>query len=762
VRSGASNKSEITSPAPDIARLLDALRNAPFYAGQLVEVGIAEPRQPRFFDNERPMLQPLRDRLRKTGIERLYEHQAAAFDLAEAGRDLIVTSGTSSGKTLCYNLPVINRLMQEPAARALYIFPTKALAQDQLSKLGALLPGGLKAAAYDGDTPKSKRAAIRAGTHIILTNPDMLHVGILPNNPGWAAFLRSLRFVVIDEVHSYSGVFGSNVALILRRLSRLCEWQGSKPQFIGCSATIANGKELFQELTGRDAELVETDGSASGRRYLAMWNPPEVDEGVRRSSNSEASQLLGSLAARGARTLAFAKSRVAAELVLRYTREALGVGEPELARRIESYRAGYTPEERRAIERRLFDGDLVGLSSTDAMELGVDVGTLDAVIMNGYPGSISSLRQQAGRAGRGTRDSLGILVAKNDPLDQYYMRHPEQLLGGKAESVRIHASNPFILAQQLRCAAHERPLAPTELHYFPDSALEVLEALEESGLIVRRSGLWFHPSQTSPAPEVDIRGSGGPTFTLESPAGVLATMEQWRAYAHAHPGAVYLHRGFQYIVRTMDVPAKRIEVEPTLLEYYTQSVSETAVASTADLGTRPLGTAELRLQGLVVTTAVTAYKKKSLADDSVLGIEDLDLPETTIDTIGVRLDLPVGPGGPLREEGGVHALEHLLVALAPTIAQCEPRDLGSAFYAIWPETGCPAIFVFDAVPGGIGLSQALFENAGEWLRRVAEQLFACGCKTGCPACVLSPRCPYSNDGVDKDAAKDVLLSLNLS
>jgi DEAD/DEAH box helicase domain-containing protein len=381
------------------------------------------------------------------------------------------------------------------------------------------------------------------------------------------------------------------------------------------------------------------------------------------------------------------------------------------------------------------------------MELGVDIGTLDAVVMNGYPGTISSLRQQSGRAGRGTRDGIAILVAKNDPLDQYYMRHAALLLGGKAESVRVHPANPFILAQQLQCATYERPLAPTELDLFPPDSLEVLESMEDAGLVTRRAGMWHSTSQASPAAGIDIRGSGGESFVLQAPWGELGTMEKWRAFQSAHEGAVYLHRGEQFIVSNLNLESKYAELQPADVNYYTQPISETFVESVAEIAGGSLGRMQLRFQGLRVTTTVTGYKRKSLLDDTIVGIEDLDLPPNTIQTVGVRIDLPSDPDDPIWEDG-VHALEHLMVALGPTIAQCEPRDLGSTYYAMWPETLKPAIFVFDAVPGGIGLSQALFERAPEWFAAVREQLESCPCTAGCPSCILSPRCPYSNENVD--------------
>jgi DEAD/DEAH box helicase domain-containing protein len=696
------------------------------------------------------------DKLREAGLGDFYAHQASAIDLAMAGNDVVVTSGTSSGKTLCYNAPVIDRLLSEPAARALYLFPTKALAQDQLGKLRSLLPTGITAETYDGDTPISRRTAIRSSAHVILTNPDMLHVGILPNHAPWARFFRNLRFVVLDEMHTYSGAFGSHVGNIMRRLSRICAHYSSSPQFIACSATIANPDELFSILTSRRAEVVADDASPSGKRYLLMWNPPLTDDGSRRSSNSETSQVLASLAARNVRTLAFARSRMAAELVLRYTRESLRMVDPDLAEQIESYRAGYTAKERRAIEAKLFKGELLGLSATDALELGVDIGLLDAVVMNGFPGSISSLRQQAGRAGRGTRDGLAILVARNDPLEQYLMRHPELILGGKAEAVRANPANSSILTQHLLCAAHERPIAPSELDSFPENAIEILEQLEEERKLMRRSGFWFYPFPKSPAPGIDIRGEGGDLYQLETAEGTLGTMERWRAFMNAHPGAVYLHRGEQYFVREIEFASRKIRVEPVEVDYYTQSISETQVLTTSQIDEITLANWSVSLDNLHVTTDVTGFRRKSLADGAVLSIEDLDLPQSSFDTVGVHFQLPSRYA---QLQDGVHAIEHLLLALAPTIAHCEPRDLASAYYGLLPGTTAPAIFIFDSVAGGIGLSEALFASVGDWVQRVTEQLASCKCYDGCPACILSTRCPYSNEGVDKSQALAILQQL---
>jgi DEAD/DEAH box helicase domain-containing protein len=735
---------------PDIRAALDWLRANRDQA--IVEHGVSEPREAQFLEPERPIDPRLRERLAALGISRLFTHQATAFDLADAGHDVLVTTGTSSGKTLCYNLPVLQRCMREPAAKALYLFPTKALAQDQLGKLRKLAPPSFECDTYDGDTPKSQRPGIRNCAHIVLTNPDMLHLAILPNFSSWARFFRSLRYVVLDEMHAYSGVFGSHVALIMRRLRRLCEWQGSRPQFIACSATIANGPDLFQQLIGKTPETVREDGAASGKRHLLMWNPPDRGDGKRASAHSESAQLLATMVWRGLRTIAFTRSRLAAEIVLRYAREGLSGIDPQLAQRLESYRAGYTPRERRDIERRLFGGDLMGLAATDAMELGIDVGDLDAVIMDGYPGSIGSLRQQTGRAGRSGRDALGILVARDNPLEQYYMRHPELLLGGTAEAVRVHPGNPFILSAQLRCAAHERPLAPNELESFPPEAIDRLEEMERTGDIVRRAGLWIHPSNDSPAAGVDIRGGGANQYTIFCSGEILGTLEEWRAFQNAHPEAVYLHRGEQYVVEEFNEAARMVRVVKRKVDYYTQPMVESDVQPIQELASRSVGRATLRLCTMNVSAQMTGFRRKHIHDDSVLGIVDCLMPPHEMSTIGLEITIN-SPN--LRPESiepwteGVHAFEHLLVGLAPGFVQCETRDLGSTYQG--PSFGIDGgvVYVYDGIPGGIGFSEGLLERAAEWFERVIEHLSACGCEDGCPSCTLSPWCPSGNDRLSR-------------
>ena len=718
----------------------------------IVEHGVSEPKDPRFQEPERPIDPKLLARLHAIGITQLYTHQATAYDLADAGNDVLVTTGTSSGKTLCYNLPVLQRCLREPAARALYLFPTKALAQDQLGKLRKLAPPSFDIETYDGDTPKSQRPGIRQSAHIVLTNPDMLHLAILPNFSSWARFFRSLRYVVLDEMHAYGGVFGSHVALIMRRLRRLCEWQGSRPQFIACSATIANGPDLFEQLIGKTPQTVADDGAASGTRHLLMWNPPDRGDGRRASAHAESAQLLATMVWRGLRTIAFTRSRLAAEIVLRYAREGLSGIDPDLARRLESYRAGYTPQERREIEKRLFGGDLMGIAATDAMELGIDVGDLDAVIMDGYPGSIGSLRQQTGRAGRSGRDALGLLVARDNPLEQYYMRHPELLLGGTAEAVRVHPGNPFILSAQLKCAAHERPLAPNELDAFPPEAIDRLEEMEQTGDIVRRAGLWIHPSNDTPAAGVDIRGGGANQYTIFCEGEILGTLEEWRAFQNAHPEAVYLHRGEQYVVEEFNEAARMVRVIKQKVDYYTQPLIESDVEAGEEMRSARVGNCEIRLCAMNVRAQMTGFRRKHIHDDTVLGVVDCLMPPHEMATIGLEITLADPRLRPESVEPwveGVHAFEHLLVGLAPGFVQCEKRDLGSNFLP--PSFGIDGgrVYVYDGIPGGIGFSEALMEQAPSWFDRVIEQLSSCGCENGCPSCVLSPWCPISNDRIGR-------------
>jgi DEAD/DEAH box helicase domain-containing protein len=737
---------------------LSFLQNAVFEP-QIAHIEELPPRDAVYREPRSAFHPQLQERLKELGIDRLYSHQADAYDAAMAGQDVIAVTGTNSGKTLCYNLPAIQWSLTEPAARMLYLFPTKALAQDQLGRLEQLLPGSfIRAGTYDGDTPKSQRGPLRRLAHIVMTNPDMLHVGILPGHEQWTKFLKALKLIVIDEMHVYRGVFGSNVSGVLRRLLRLCEWHRTHPQIVACSATIGNPAELFEKLTGRKGLLLDEDGSPRAKRTFVFWNPPLIGENQRLSTNVVTSEIMTTLAESGQRVLAFNRARVSAELVLRYARKRAESGGIVAPKKIESYRAGYTPKERRHIEQALFKGDLLGLAATNAMELGVDVGGLDAVVMNGYPGTVASFYQQAGRAGRGTRPGLAIMVAHDDPLEQFLIRRPEMVMNARNESVALNPENPTILSNQLLCAAHERPLAPSELGRFGASAVEVAESLDRAGELEFRAGLFFYPSHDPPAARVNIRGSGGEEVTLVLDGEPLGSMERWRAMQSAHEGAVYLHRGASYVVMNLDLEARRAQVVPMDVGYYTQAMVQSVIEQNVSLRSEAHGNVGVSLCGIKVTSLVTGYRKKALDGDTVLSVEALDMPPDTYDTLAVRFDMP-----PLTfdenltaEMAGVHGLEHALMAIAPLMAGCDRADLGSAWYAAFQDTMQPAVFVFDSTPGGVGLAETLYASVPGWVRGAIQLLASCDCEEGCPACLYSPRCEANNEHLDKARAVAVL------
>lgn len=761
---------------PDQPSPSDTL-NLPFaeatkVAGSIAAVRTLVPVEAHFAAPAASMHPRLASRLKDLGLDRLYTHQAEAYDLAEEGRDVVVVTGTSSGKTLCFALPALQKVLAEPAARVMMLFPTKALAQDQLHRMVELSDGcGVRCSTYDGDTPSAQRGAIRKAAHIVLTNPDMLHVGILPGHELWARYLRSLRLVVIDEMHAYRGIFGSHLGNVLRRLFRLCEWHGARPQVIASSATIGNPEELFGKLTGRLPAVVGKNGAPRGRRTLAFFNPPETPDGQRESPNLWTAKLLAMLVEAGARTIAFSRSRIGAELVLKYARDQVQKGSEIDPRTIESYRAGYTPEERRQIERDLFEGRLMGLSSTNAMELGIDVGSLDAVLMNGYPGTVASFWQQAGRAGRGTRDGLAIMVAHNDPLEQFLLRDPNQLLEGELESVTINPENRIVLEQQIRCAAYERALSPTELTDFGDKALALAESMADAGDFVFQNGRFYYPSHEAPAPKVNIRAAGRDLVRLFADGKPLGEMESWRAMRSAHKGAVYLHRGASYVVRGLDLVRGEAHMEEATVHYFTEAVTQSSIEPLVAVQTSCWGVGTASLVSLRVTDHVVGYRLRSLDGSRVLGEEALEFEPTSYDTVAVRLDLPTidfgfstsngeaEPSSAIRELGGLHGLEHALLAVAPFIAGCDRGDIGSAWYALMPDTGRPAVFVFDRTPGGVGISEKLMERREAWAWCARSLVEGCPCSEGCPGCLMLSQCGVRNETLDKGRALEWLVGL---
>jgi DEAD/DEAH box helicase domain-containing protein len=690
------------------------------------------------------------------GVTLLYRHQAEAWEAAHRGEHLIVTTGTASGKTLAFNLPVLDAIASDPKTRVLYLYPTKALAQDQARSLQALGIPKLRAAIYDGDTEAEKRWQIRKWANAILSNPDMLHVGVLPHHDRWGDVLANLRYVVVDEAHVYRGVFGSHVANVLRRLRRIARVYGAEPQFLLASATIANPSELAQSLLGAPATVVSGDSAPRAERTVCLWNPPLTDEelNLRASALGEGAKLLSDLVSRGFRTLCFAKSRRAAELIHRFALDRLG---PEYRGRLSPYRAGYTPAQRRDIERRLVEGELLGVSATDALELGIDVGLLDAVVTVGFPGTVASLRQQWGRAGR-RGHGLAVLVASEDALDQYFMREPETLLGRRVEAAILDHANPRLLDGHVLSAAFEGPLDDADRETLGDEALDRAAVLPE---LKKTAAGFVWAGRDYPAARVSLRSaSPDPVLIVESDAGsVLGTLERERAYSAAHQGAVYLHLGEQYLVRSLDLETGTALVDRFTGDWYTQAKKETMTTIEAAERTEWRLGLNLSFGRVSVTEQVVAYQRMS-RDGKVLDLIVLDLPPSTFETEAIWL-LPElrqleGLERMPKLLGSLHAAEHALIALLPLWAMCDRWDIGGLSTNAHPQTQRPTVFVYDGHPGGVGITERGFASFEGWAADTAQMIDGCPCEQGCPSCVQSPKCGNLNDMLDKAGALELL------
>ncbi len=696
----------------------------------------------------------LHPRLRETlPFDSLYSHQRGAWDVAARGEHLILATGTASGKSLAFNLPVLDAIAHEPKTRALYVYPTKALAQDQARALAELHAPNVRAAIYDGDTPGERRWQIRRWANVILSNPDMLNVGVLPHHDRWADVLHNLRFIVVDEAHVYRGVFGSHVGNVLRRLRRLAGVYGADPQLLLASATIANPGELAATLIGVEATVVDEDAAPRAERTVALWNPELLDAelGLRASPLGEASRLLAGLTSRGLRTICFAKSRKAAELIHKFTVERV---DTETGKRLAPYRAGYTPAQRRDIERRLVEGELLGVSATDALELGIDIGLLDCAISVGFPGTVASLRQQWGRAGR-RGHGLAVLIASEDALDQYFMREPEMLLDRKVEAAILDPANPRVLDGHVRAAAFEAPLDDADRPVLGDEALERAALLPE--LKQTKSG-YVWAGRDFPAAQIGLRSTTPDTFAVvEAQTGtVLGLVERDRAYSTVHEGAVYLHLGESYLVRELDLQARTAVVTPYSGDYYTQAKKETSTAIEEALRTERRCGLDLSFGRISVTERVVAYQKKSIRDQSTLETVDLDLPETSFETEAIWY-LPE-PAQLERLEkmptllGTLHAAEHSMIALLPLWAMCDRWDIGGLSTNIHFQTDRPTVFIYDGHSGGVGITERGFDAFEGWVADTARMLEGCPCSDGCPSCVQSPKCGNLNEMLDKAGA----------
>ncbi len=757
----------------DTSAFLHYLAAQSAYSGQIAHIEHIPRRQAEYAELDKPLPDPLQACLEQHGLLPLYTHQAEAIALAHEGRNVMVATSSASGKTLCYNIPVMEAILSEPRSCALYLFPTKALAQDQLRSLRELFGSHLfsmgEVITFDGDTPQPERAEIRKSARLLLTNPDMLHLGILPNHQQWSRLLRRLKYVVVDEAHTYRGVFGSHVAGVLRRLRRLCRLYGSNPRFILCSATIANPGEHAEKLVGLPFAVVANDGAPHGGKEFVFWNPPVIDEAksLRRSANGEAANLLAELVGQNIRSLTFVRTRQLAEVIYNYTRRKLAEINSTLSGKIKPYRAGYLPQERRQIEQELFSGELLGVVATTALELGIDIGDLDATVLTGYPGSIASTWQQAGRSGRGKDRSISFLIGLNNPLDQYFMRHPDALFGKSFENALVNPDNPYILRAHLLCAAWELPLASDDEEFFGLALAGERTALEEQGLLRQRQGRWYlSPAVSYPAQGINIRSTSGENFAImdTSTGSLLETIDASTALFFIFPGAIYLHQGESYLVEELDLSAHTAYARLVTANYYTQDKEITDLRILRVLRHKTCRQTRVYLGEVEVTTTVTGFKKKAPFTEEIIGEEPLDLPPQRFPTVALWFDLPPKVVSRLDKvrlnfAGGLHAVEHAAIGILPLFALCDRNDIGGVSTPLHPDTGQPQVFIYDAYPGGIGIAEKGFDLVEQLWQTTLRAITECPCEEGCPSCIQSPKCGNNNKPLDKRAAQLLLEGL---
>lgn len=735
---------------------------------RLVHETVVAPRAGRAAEIPADLHPEVRAALRRVGIGALHAHQREALFAAIEG-PMMVTTGTASGKSLCFNLPTLQQLHVDPRARALYLYPTKALAQDQARALAAFQLPRLRPAIYDGDTPHAERRAIRRRANVVLTNPDMLHVGILPHHAAWADFFANLAVVVIDEAHVYRGVFGSHVANVLRRLRRIAAAYGTEPRFLLASATVANPLELAERLTGLERiRLIDEDGAPRARRRIAIWNPPLLDEqlGVRASALSEAADLFADLVAAGARTICFMKSRKGVEIIMRTASARLRqAGRDDLVDAIAPYRGGYAAYQRRELEQRLMRGELRGVVATDALELGIDIGDLDAAICVTYPGTVASLRQMWGRAGRRGR-GLAVYVAGENALDQFFCRHPHEFLERPVEAAILDHESEAIHAAHLLCAAHEGPLAPEDATVLGSNWRHHAERLVSAGLLVERRGRFqLRAPEEFPAARVPLRSSTTDVFSLiDVESGeVIGTVEAARAFSTAHDGAVYLHLGRAYEVVQLDLQDRRALLRRFDGDWFTQPRRETMTAIDRLIERRETMGVTLSFGTVVVTDLVVGYQRKSLADHETIDFHALDLPETAFATqaLWYELDDAVLGAEAMSERllGALHAAEHAQIAVLPLLAMCDRWDIGGLSTNAHPQTGRPTIFIYDGHPGGVGITRQGFRRFERLVRDAHRLVAECRCRRGCPSCVQSPKCGNLNEPLSKAGAAALMRRL---
>ena len=743
--------------------------------GEVSWVKTIEPRTPEYAPLPDDLREPLKAALASRGIASLYAHQAECYRLIRGGRNVVVVTPTASGKTLCYNLPVVQALLEDPAARALYLFPTKALSQDQQAELNEIALGGglpVKIQTYDGDTPSSLRTVARTSGRIVISNPDMLHAGILPNHAKWITFFSGLKYVVIDEMHSYRGVFGSHVGNVIRRLKRIAAFYGAHPTFILCSATIANPAELAEALVEEPVALVDRSGAGAGSKTVVFYNPPVVDpvQGLRRSSATESERIALELLRMGVKTILFARSRLKVELIASYMAQSLANPNNENGRiAVSPYRSGLLPSERRAIEKGLREGSINGVVSTNALELGIDIGGLDAAVMAGYPGSTASFWQQAGRAGRRGTSSVAVFVATSSPLDQYFARHPEYFFAQSPEQARVDLDNPFIFVDHVKCAAFELPFAENAgfggggglsagmgadesagagASERAELTAEALGLLEEEGIVRFTGGRWYWSADGYPSEKISLRSATADNIVIVDVTGggsrVIGEMDRPSAKELIFDNAVYIHLGVQYMVKKLDIANHLCHVERRDVDYWTDSVVKTDIeVLTEDEHSQSSAKQSWAVGDVLVRSQAEKFKKLRFHTHENIGYGEIYLPPEEMQTRAFMLLFPEESAAgaflaelePAKAAAALVGAARLLKALAPAFILCDPRDIGVSERVRDPHFGMPAIYLYDQYPGGTGLAEALSKNFAGLLDAAFGRINGCACAAGCPSCI---------------------------
>jgi DEAD/DEAH box helicase domain-containing protein len=741
-----------TDPGHDFPRWLAEVQADRHYAGQISHVERLPEREARHADLDPPLSTLLREALGALSIDRLYTHQTQAVSAARRGENVVTVTGTASGKTLAFLLPILESLERDPTMTAILLYPTKALAQDQLKGILRLVETHprlrelVRAGVYDGDTSQSARRKIRDEANLVLTNPDMLHRGMLPYHTKWHRVLRRLEFVVTDEVHTYRGIFGSNVGNVLRRLRRVAAHYGASPGFLCSSATIRNPRELCETLVGLPFTLVDDDGSPRGPKTFVLWNPPYLDNArmERRSGNVEAKELLVRLVERGVHTIVFTKARVVTELIYKYAREELLHRRGGLAEKLKPYRGGYLPAERREIERQLFGGELLGVVATNALELGIDIGGLDAAILVGFPGTVASIWQQAGRAGRSRDEALTLFIGYNDPIDQYLLRHPRYFFAQNPEAAVCDPANPYILAGHLGCAAFELPLTAADRDLFGVESTPVRAILREEGELHAVEGEDYWSTPEFPAKRVNLRTISDDTYTIvdtDNEDSVIGTVDAISAPELVYPEAIYLHEGETFFVHELDLEKKIARVKRVSADYYTQPVLDTSIRVNGQRDERAESAQTLTLVDATVTWATTMFKKIKFGSMDSIGYKNLDLPAQHLETVALGWSPSPGAAAALAREGlnpveGLMGVRNLAITVFPVLAMCDRADVGGVIDS--SNTGRPTLYLYDRFPGGLGFSERAFTDFPRLVGEALTLLTACSCAEGCPSCVGLP------------------------